>query len=104
MSDTILLSIAAALVAATAIVVLSALARRPAPAAANGSPAALEGIDGEPSGGSREFTPLADPNEWQSATVSDLAEAEELLDWAEAQGYEERELILLADATFLVRW
>ncbi len=41
---------------------------------------------------------------WQLTTVSCLCDAEELLDVLENQGYEERELVVLRNSTFAVRW
>jgi hypothetical protein len=58
----------------------------------------------EPAGGSREHAPLADPCAWVSVVVSDLSAAEELLDRAEADGYRQRELVVMGTAAFLVRW
>ena len=42
--------------------------------------------------------------EWQLATVDDLTAAEELLDCLENQGYAERELVVLGNSAFAVRW
>lgn len=92
-------------VALCALVVLHALARRSAPAAeGSGEHALLAEPDRDMGGGSRERAALADPNSWQSATVFDLAAAEELLDRAEEEGYAERELLVLGNETFVVRW
>jgi hypothetical protein len=41
---------------------------------------------------------------WQLSTVSALCDAEELLDYLECQGYSERELVILGNSTFAVRW
>ena len=41
---------------------------------------------------------------WQSATLSGLDLATDLLDSLEAHGVRERELVTLADESFLVRW
>ena len=62
------------------------------------------GPEHDPAGGSREHAPLTDPNVWRSVMTSDLSVASELLDWAEDEGYRERELIVLGNSTFLVRW
>jgi hypothetical protein len=43
-------------------------------------------------------------SEWQLTTVSDLSDAEELLDVLENQGIVERELVILGNSTFAVRW
>jgi hypothetical protein len=42
--------------------------------------------------------------DWQLATVTDLTDAEDLLDSLEAQGIEERELVVLGNSCFAVRW
>jgi hypothetical protein len=42
--------------------------------------------------------------DWQMATVADLAAAEDLLDSLENHGFAERELIVLGNASFAVRW
>ncbi len=42
--------------------------------------------------------------EWQLTTVSALCDAEELLDMLENQGYAERELVVLGNSSFAVRW
>ena len=43
-------------------------------------------------------------NDWQLTTVSDLCDAEEMLDCLEYQGYTERELLILGNSCFAVRW
>ena len=48
--------------------------------------------------------PVAAPDGWQSLTVSDLTVAEELLDRIERAGIAERELVVLGNSTFVVRW
>jgi hypothetical protein len=42
--------------------------------------------------------------DWQLTTVSALSDAEELLDVLECQGYAERELVVLGNSCFAVRW
>ncbi|MBM3981146.1 MAG: hypothetical protein FJ304_12830 [Planctomycetes bacterium] len=42
--------------------------------------------------------------EWHLATVSALCDAEDLLDTLENQGVEERELVVLGNSCFAVRW
>ncbi len=44
------------------------------------------------------------PTEWHLVTVSALHEAEELLDCLEAHGFAERELLVLSNSCFVVRW
>ncbi|MDY3561318.1 hypothetical protein R5W23_002595 [Gemmata sp. JC673] len=43
-------------------------------------------------------------SEWNLATVTALSDAEELLDVLECQGYAERELMVLGNSCFTVRW
>lgn len=52
------------------------------------------------SGGSR--TPVR--TDWAMATLTDLSEAEDVLDWAENHGFAERELVVLGNSSFAVRW
>ncbi|MFM8271409.1 MAG: hypothetical protein ACKODX_03660 [Gemmata sp.] len=42
--------------------------------------------------------------DWHLTTVSALSDAEELLDLLEYQGYAERELVVLGNSCFAVRW
>jgi hypothetical protein len=42
--------------------------------------------------------------EWQLTTVTALHDAEEMLDYLEMQGYAERELMVLGNSCFAVRW
>ena len=42
--------------------------------------------------------------DWHLTTVSALSDAEELLDTLEFQGYAERELVVLGNSCFAVRW
>jgi hypothetical protein len=42
--------------------------------------------------------------DWQLTTVTDLTDAEELLDCLEARGVAERELVVLGNSCFAVRW
>ena len=51
----------------------------------------------------RHLTPLT-RTDWHLTTVSALCDAEELLDTLEFQGYAERELVVLGNACFAVRW
>jgi hypothetical protein len=48
--------------------------------------------------------PVGEMGEWSLRTVSALRDAEELLDCLEAQGYKERELVILGKSSFAVRW
>lgn len=51
----------------------------------------------------RPVEPLA-RTEWHLTTVSALCDAEDLLDALEVQGFEERELVVLGNSCFAVRW
>jgi hypothetical protein len=42
--------------------------------------------------------------DWQMTTVADLTAAEELLDSLENHGFAERELMVLGNSSFAVRW
>jgi hypothetical protein len=42
--------------------------------------------------------------EWQLATVDDLSRAEDLLDSLEANGFADRELVVLGNSCFAVRY
>ncbi len=42
--------------------------------------------------------------DWHLTTVTSLHDAEELLDLLEYQGYTERELVVLGNSSFVVRW
>ena len=103
MSEAILGAVVAVATVVAAILIVHPWARRSAPAA-DGTGPVLTRPHREPSAGSRERAALLDPNVWRSATVADLSVAEELLDWAEVEGYRERELVILGNSTFLVRW
>jgi hypothetical protein len=43
-------------------------------------------------------------NDWKLATVDDLTDAEDLLDNLEACGHADRELVILGNSSFAVRW
>jgi hypothetical protein len=104
MSTAVLVAVVAVVATAVTVAFRSSLARRSAPAA-DGTAPPLPGRAGrKAAAGTGEPTPAADPNVWQSATVSDLSAAEALLNHAEAEGYQERELVILDNSTFLVRW
>ncbi len=49
-------------------------------------------------------TPARARIDWQLTTVDNLTSAEELLDCLEAQGYEDREVVILGNSRFAVRW
>jgi hypothetical protein len=52
----------------------------------------------------RNPDPTEPSADWQLTTVSSLLDAEELLDTLENQGVAERELVVLGNSTFAVRW
>jgi|GEM_PF-5240893 len=104
MSETILGTFVLVVAIAVVVILVHTLSRRSAPIADGSSASVTRQSEPEVACGSREMTPLADPKRWQSVIVSDLSAAEELLDRAELEGYQERELIVLGNATFLVRW
>ncbi len=42
--------------------------------------------------------------EWQTATLHSLAEVEDLLDTLQSQGFDKREVSVVNNTTFAVRW
>jgi hypothetical protein len=58
------------------------------------------GAETLPAGGVRRTA----GGEWHLTTVNDLTAAEELLDSLENQGFAERELVVLGNSCFAVRW
>ena len=48
--------------------------------------------------------PAPAPCDWQLTPVNALSDAEEMLDYLEAQGYSERELIVMGNSCFAIRW
>ncbi len=53
--------------------------------------------------GGREMAPLP-RTDWNLTTVTALSDAEELLDVLEMKGHAERELVVLGNSCFAVRW
>jgi hypothetical protein len=49
-------------------------------------------------------TPATTEKSWQSKTLSNLREVEDLLDGLEACGVKESEVQILGESTFAVRW
>jgi hypothetical protein len=98
-----LLTVAGFAVAITAVFVLVAKAE-PAEALA-GETTLANSADpaAETLATGRHLTPST-RTEWQLTTVSALSDAEELLDVLENQGVEERELVVLGNSCFAVRW
>jgi hypothetical protein len=50
------------------------------------------------------YPQAANSTDWHMTTVDDLTDAESLLDCLENQGIEERELVVLGNSCFAVRW
>lgn len=99
---TTLMLVAAAAVTAT---VLYAVASRAATVALAGEHTVV-GL-GDPTSdtlASGDRVQVPTHTDWQLATVTDLSDAEDLLDTLENQGYAERELVVLGNACFAVRW
>lgn len=69
----------------------------------SGSQATIVGL-GDPAADTLPPASRPTGTEWQLATVTDLTAAEELLDCLENQGFAERELVVLGDQCFAVRW
>jgi hypothetical protein len=46
----------------------------------------------------------SDPEGWASASGLTIREAEELLDWLEANGFKQREVVYTPDSKLTVRW
>ncbi len=92
--------VAGAAVSLTALFVATRTAARPALAGENTAvglqDAAAETLVGGVAGQAR--------SDWQLTTLDDLSDAEDLLDSLEAHGYADRELILLGNSSFAVRW
>lgn len=55
-------------------------------------------------GHGREHGSASHGEEWQLTTVAELHDAEDLLDCLESRGYSERELLVLGNSCFAVRW
>ena len=104
MSLVLLLSGAAvAITAAYVLTSRSAIHAALAGQTVSGGQATVVGI-GDPGS---ETLPPAGGNlaaEWHLTTVNDLTAAEELLDCLENQGVAERELVVLGNTCFAVRW
>jgi hypothetical protein len=49
-------------------------------------------------------SPMQARADWQLTTVDDLTDAEDLLDSLEAHGHVDRELVVLGNSCFAVRW
>ncbi len=62
-------------------------------------------VAGVPKTRTYDLAATAQPDSgWHTTKVSALHEAEDLLDALEAHGFMERELIVLGNASFAVRW
>jgi hypothetical protein len=97
-----LLTIAGFAVAITTVYVLVAKAE-PAEALAGETTLANSADPAETLASGRHVVP-ATRTDWQLTTVTALSDAEELLDMLENQGVEERELVVLGNSCFAVRW
>lgn len=93
--------VAGAAISLTALYVLATrTATRPALAGQN-TAVGLHDASAETLVGGVQSRMIAD---WQLATVDDLTDAEDLLDSLEARGYADRELVVLGNTCFAVRW
>ncbi|HEV3437543.1 MAG TPA: hypothetical protein VG122_09290 [Gemmata sp.] len=81
-----------------------ALVRQSAPASDTGSHPPDWLSSREVSLSSESAASFVVQDRWQTVTLDSLAAAEELLDLAEMGGYSERELVILGNTLFLVRW
>jgi hypothetical protein len=101
MSEAILSVVAVTVVLIAAVLLVLSGPRRPGPVP-DGSPSAASTRTGRDE--SESVAPVPDADLWQWALVSDLSAARGLLDWAEGQGFEVRELTVLGNSMFLIRW
>jgi hypothetical protein len=97
-----LLTLAGVAVVLTAVFVLTTRAE-PAEALAGETTIANEAAAAETLVGGCHIAP-ATRTDWQLATVSALSDAEDMLDMLENQGFAERELVVLGNSCFAVRW
>ncbi len=80
------------------------LVRQSAPATDTGSQQPNGFSNCEAHLSSESAASLVEHDRWQTVTLDSLAAAEEQLDLAELGGYSERELIILGNTFFCVRW
>jgi hypothetical protein len=97
-----LLTIAGAAAVLTAVYVL-ATKTEPAEALAGETTISSAADPAETLTAGRHVGPVT-RTDWHLTTVSALSDAEELLDVLENQGFAERELVVLGNSTFAVRW
>ena len=97
-----LLTVAGVAVVLTAVSVLTTKAQ-PVEVLAGETTVAHAADPAETLASGRHVSPVT-RTDWQLMTVSALSDAEDLLDVLENQGYAERELIVLGNSTFAVRW
>ena len=57
-----------------------------------------------PTGCAMSKTTPPTATDWQVTTLTNLSQVEDLLDCLEANGFAEREVLTLGNATFAVRW
>jgi hypothetical protein len=98
-----LLTIACCTAAITAVYVLVAKAE-PAEALAGETTLSNSADPATETMASGHHQTPATRTEWQLTTVTALSDAEELLDMLENQGIEERELVVMGNSCFAVRW
>jgi len=99
------LLVGAAILATTALFVVAARgsAVHPALAADNTAVGLRDASTDTLRGGDPTITPMP-RGDWQITAVEHLSAAEDMLDCLEANGIAERELIVLGNSCFAVRW
>jgi hypothetical protein len=97
-----LLTVAGVAIALTAVYVF-ATKTEPVEALAGETTIANAAESAETIASGRHVVP-ATRTDWHLTTVSALSDAEELLDVLECQGFAERELVVLGNSCFAVRW
>jgi len=75
------------------------------PAVAGVGPVGLADPAAETVGGGANVQPgITAPGQWQVTTVDNLSTAEDMLDLLEARGFGDRELIVMGNRCFAIRW
>lgn len=97
-----LLTIAAVAVGITAVYVL--VAKSEPVGALAGETTLSNSADPSDTLASGRHLPSSTRTDWQLTTVSALSDAEDLLDTLENQGIAERELVVMGNSCFAVRW
>ena len=101
MSITLLLIVAAA-VSISAVAVMAVREAEPALVGQNTAIGLADAGSETLVGHGGRMSPVR--TDWQLTAIDDLTHAEELLDCLENQGYAERELIVMGNSSFAVRW